>query len=87
MQTRREFLMTSAMCAYALGGAPAFLPAISENDAGRNAGAPLLHGDPYTAHVDEHGLGGRSFEAARHHALRFRSMPDDRDRFVLGLEV
>ena len=84
-QTRREFLVTTGMgvCAVALSGGPNPSSVRQTQE-----GAPLLHdGDPYTAHVHDEGLGGRCFEAMREHALRFRSSPDDRDRYVLGLEV
>lgn len=88
-QTRREFLITStaAICSIGVGAAasglsleaPA-LPAITSQPA-------LLEGDPYSAHVDDCGLGGRSWDAAFDHAMRFRSDPSDRDRYVLGLEL
>jgi hypothetical protein len=83
MQTRREFLMTSAMCVLISSGT-----LVSRADSTPETGVapPFLEGDPYTAHADECGLGGRSFDAAREHALRFRSGAADRDRFVLGLE-
>jgi hypothetical protein len=87
MQTRREFLMTSAMCVL-ISGAPPILAANSEVDDAATIGrAPLMiEGDPYTAHADENGLGGRSFDAACEHALRFRMPAELRDRYVLGLE-
>ena len=77
--TRREFLITSttAVCAMSFG-LPAFAPRCE---------AFLLEGDPYTAHVDEHGLGGRTWDDAYEHALRFRSTPFQRDQYVLGLEL
>ncbi len=81
-QSRREFLIT-LLCGIALwrAGVP---PAVT----GRPARSlNLLEGDPYTAHVDEHGLGGRTWDSARDHAQRFRSTPADRDRYVLGLEI
>ena len=89
MQTRREFLMTSAMCAFVVGSMEDRQSCLSAAEMDRQdcLSSTLLEGDPYIAHVDEHGLGGRSFEAARDHALRFRSTADDRDRFVLGLEI
>ena len=83
MQTRREFLMTSAMCVL-VSGTPGLLRAGTVSEL--PAAPPLLEGDPYTAHVDECGLGGRSFDAAREHALRFRTGGWDRDRVALGLE-
>jgi hypothetical protein len=81
--TRREFMiMTSAaMCA---------LPLSHGWSAAQSHPAPapvLFEGDPYTAHVDDHGLGGRSWDDAYEHALRFRSTAADRDRYVLGLEI
>lgn len=83
--TRREFLITTttAMCAISLAGAPSILAAPREI-----AALPvLLEGDPYTAHVDEHGLGGHTWDAAYEHALRFRGTPEHRDQYVLGLEL
>jgi hypothetical protein len=80
MQTRREFLMTSAMCVLVAGGSSFEQPQETAQPA-------YLEGDPYTAHADECGLGGRSFDAAREHALRFRTPAFDRDRFALGLEL
>jgi hypothetical protein len=80
--TRREFLITSttAMCAMSFG-VPSFAAA-------HHPARPfLLEGDPYTAHVDEHGLGGRTWDDAYAHALRFRGTPDQRDHYVLGLEL
>ena len=79
--TRREFLITgtTAMCAISLG-----LPSFATS-------APLepflMEGDPYTAHVDEHGLGGRTWDDAYEHARRFRGTPHHRDQYVLGLEL
>ncbi|HVS33135.1 MAG TPA: twin-arginine translocation signal domain-containing protein [Thermoanaerobaculia bacterium] len=87
MQTRRDFLMTSA-AACMLVGAPLSSPGRAAEGAGEDTGAPFfLRGDPYTAHADECGLGGRSFDSAREHALRFRTPDEFRDRLVLGLEV
>lgn len=87
--TRREFIIasTTAICAVstvrdsliAASAPPGSTPAMCESF--------LLQGDPYTAHVDEHGLGGRSWDAAFEHAQRFRSTADERDRYVLGWEV
>ena len=84
-QTRREFLVTTGvgMCAIAF---PEWSAGFSRH-APAEAGAPLIEGDPYTAHVHDEGLGGRSFDAMQEHALRFRSTPEDRDRYLLGLEV
>ena len=87
MQTRREFLMTSAG-ACALIGAPLSWSG-ADSAAAESAAlhdSPFLHGDPYTAHADECGLGG-SFDEMREHALRFRTPDEFRDRLVLGLEV
>lgn len=83
--TRREFILTTttAMCAISLGGAGSVLA----SPLAARLEPVLLEGDPYTAHVDDHGLGGRSWEAAYEHALRFRGTPEDRDRYVLGLEL
>jgi hypothetical protein len=84
-QTRREFLVTTGvgMCAFwGLAAAPSASTAVAGHGS-----RDLLQGDPYTSHVHDEGLGGRSFDAMREHALRFRSTPDDRDRYVLGLEV
>jgi hypothetical protein len=80
-QTRREFLIVSgaAVIGATLSGATPSPVHGSE--------PTLLEGDPYTAHVDENGLGGRSWNDAYEHALRFRSTPEDRDRYVLGLEI
>jgi len=84
--TRRDFLATAgaAISATAIG-APLF--------AGRAEPLPFPHdgpaylaGDPYLATADGPGLGGRSFQEARDRALRFRTPPAERDRFVLGLE-
>jgi hypothetical protein len=88
MQTRREFLTTSAMCVLILGmeDSQSCLSA-SEQDRQDCLSSTVLVGDPYTAHADEPGLGGRSFDAARDHALRFRTPDAYRDRFALGLEI
>lgn len=72
------------MCAMSLGGTPS---AIFDGPREYVALPALLDGDPYLAHVDEHGLGGRTWEAAFEHALRFRGTPEQRDQFVLGLEL
>ena len=85
MQTRREFLITTTACALVTTATPVL--AVEASRPPSLSAAPLLEADPYTCHLDEHGLGGRSFDAALEHALRFRSTPEDRDRFVLGLEV
>ncbi len=50
-------------------------------------GNAFLHGDPYTAHADDCGLGRGSFDELREHAFRFRTPDDFRDRLVLDLEV
>ena len=71
------------MCAISLSGAPLMF----DGPRGNVALPTLLEGDPYTAHVDEQGLGGRTWEAAFEHALRFRGTPEQRDQFVLGLEL
>jgi hypothetical protein len=83
--TRREFVVTTAAAGAVL---------LSTQHAALSIPQPaprfehwLLEGDPYTAHVDECGLGGRTWDEAREHALRFRSTPDDRDRYVLGMEI
>lgn len=83
--TRREFLLTTttAMCAISLSGAPSMFSVPHENP----SFPTLLEGDPYTAHVDEHGLGGHTWDAAYEHALRFRGTPEQRDQYVLGLEL
>ena len=89
-QTRREFIVTMVCSA---GILPAAAPASSRQPAGGRrdgrleGGATMLQGDPYLAFVDDAGLGGQSWEAARDHALRFRSTPEERDRYVLGLEI
>jgi hypothetical protein len=86
--TRREFMIaaTTAVCAVSLSGGHSLIPGpLAET---KHVPEPLLfEGDPYTAHVEDRGLGGRSWEEACEHALRFRSAADDRDRYVLGLEI
>ncbi|HEV7767778.1 MAG TPA: hypothetical protein VGQ76_22435 [Thermoanaerobaculia bacterium] len=81
--TRREFMImtTAAMCTLSVsdGWSAAQLHHALE--------PALFDGDPYTAHVDDHGLGGRTWESAYEHAIRFRSNAADRDRYVLGLEI
>ncbi len=86
--TRREFMITTttAMCVISLSGGHALI-ADHRAETQYAVELMLLEGDPYTAHVDERGLGGRSWEEACEHALRFRSAADDRDRYVLGLEI
>lgn len=84
-QTRREFLITSA-AAISVFRSAAAQPPLSDPKQRPCQAPALLEGDPYTAHVDDHGLGGRSFDQAYHHALRFRSTAEGRDRYVLGLE-
>lgn len=72
---------------------PAVAPASSRQPAGGRrdgrleGGVTLFEGDPYLAFVDDGGLGGRTWDEAREHALRFRSTPEERDRYVLGLEI
>jgi hypothetical protein len=80
--TRREFMImtTAAMCAMSWTTDWSAAPHHAIEPA-------LFEGDPYTAHVDDHGLGGRTWDDAYEHALRFRSTAADRDRYVLGLEI
>lgn len=80
---RREFLVATTIVA-----AAAVVPAA------RAADPPVmrepitwLHGDPYLASVIEGALGGRELHAVRDQALRFRTGEQDRDRYVLGLEL
>ncbi len=89
-QTRREFIVTSAAAVAALGVIPT--PSGVEGEEPEGVGGignvnVMFEGDPYLAFVDDAGLGGRTYEAALEHALRFRSTPDDRDRYVLGLDA
>ena len=81
-QTRREFLVTTAVVA----GAAAAWPAMAEVPPEAAGEHVMLAGDPYLATVDDSALGG-SFEAARQRAQRFRTTDADRDCYVLGLEV
>ena len=88
-QTRREFLLTSAaalataaVLPHEIHASPPLTP-----DCSSYLEPAWIEGDPYTASACSGGLGGRSFDAAREHALRFRSTPEDRDRYVLGLEI
>jgi hypothetical protein len=47
----------------------------------------MLLGDPYEATVPDGGFRRRSFDDARHYALRFRSTDFDRDREFLGVKI
>ena len=82
-QTRREFLVTTAVVA----GGSALLPSIASASPELSAAPAMLTGDPYQATVPDSGFGRRSFEEARHYALRFRSTDSDRDRECLGVEI
>jgi len=83
--SRREFVIatTAAACATALtvDSPRADSPSIP------NDGPAWIEGDPYSAHAAGPGLGGRSFEAAKHQALATRLPADERDRYLLGLEL
>ena len=81
-QTRREFLVTTAVVA----GAAAAWPAMADVPPEAAGEHVMLSGDPYLATVEDSVLGG-SFETARQRALRFRAPEADRDRYILGLEV
>ena len=82
-QTRREFLVTTAVVA----GGSALLPSMASATPERPADATMLIGDPYRATVPDAGFGRRSFDEARHYALRFRSTDSDRDFEFLGVEI
>jgi len=82
-QTRREFLVTTAVVA----GASALLPSMASAVPEPLAGPAMLIGDPYQASIPDGGFGRRSFEDARHYAIRFRSTESDRDREFLGVEI
>jgi len=85
-QTRREFIVTSAAAVVSLS----VIPSVSEGPGGEGGTGNvdvMFEGDPYLAFVDDGGLGGRTWDEAREHALRFRSTPEERDRYVLGLEI
>ena len=82
-QTRREFLMTTAVVA---GGA-ALVPALVTAEQPQAIEPVMLIGDAYGATVVDGGFGRRSLEEARQHALRFRSTECDRDRAFLGVEI
>lgn len=90
-QTRREFLIASTALLGSASvpesnGAFAAEPR-STPDATACAIEPgWLAGDPYATGACEAGFHGRSFDAARDYALRFRVPDADRDRVVLGLE-
>ena len=86
---RREFIAIVACSAAIL---PAVTPASSRPAGGRRdgrleGGVTLFDGDPYLACVDDGGLGGGTWDEAYEHALRFRSTPEERDKYVLGLEL
>ncbi|HXI14613.1 MAG TPA: hypothetical protein VNM92_18500 [Thermoanaerobaculia bacterium] len=83
--SRREFVIvsTAAACATAL----AVETQASSSPTFPGDGPAWIEGDPYTAHASGPGLGGRSFEAAKHQALSTRLPADERDRYVLGLEL
>lgn len=82
-QTRREFLVTTAVVA----GGTAFLSQIVTAQAPPELEPAMLIGDAYGATVVDGGFGRRSLDEARQHALRFRSTDLDRDRAFLGVEV
>jgi hypothetical protein len=82
-QTRREFLVTTAVVA----GGSALLPSVAGAAPELAAHPTMLIGDPYEATVPDGGFGRRSFNEARHYALRFRSTDFDRDREFLGVEI
>ena len=82
-QTRREFLVTTAVVA----GGTALLPQIVTAQQPPALEPAMLTGDAYGATVVDGGFGKRSLDEARQHALRFRSTELDRDREFLGVEV
>jgi hypothetical protein len=82
-QTRREFLVTTAVVA----GGSALLPSIAGAAPELPARPVMLLGDPYEATVPDGGFRRRSFDDARHYALRFRSTDFDRDREFLGVKI
>lgn len=83
-QTRREFVVTTAVVA---GGTVLLASAPSTVNAAPAPAPEMFEGDPYLGFVDDGSLRGRTFEQARHHALRFRTPAEERDRLVLGLEI
>ena len=82
-QTRREFLVTTAVVA----GGSALLPSIVAAAPEPAAAPVMLAGDPYQATVPDGGFGRLALDDARQHALRFRSTGFDRDREFLGVEI
>jgi hypothetical protein len=82
-QTRREFLVTTAVVA----GGTAFLAPIVTAQPPVALQPAMMIGDAYGATVVDGGFGRRSLDEARQHALRFRSTDSDRDREFLGVEV
>jgi len=88
-QTRREFLITSA-AALSVAAAPLDAdtdPVSARGPAPHPTEPAWMVGDPYIASACTAGFGGRSFDAARDHALRFRMPDHERDRLLLGLEL
>ncbi len=85
-QSRREFLITSAAALAAVATVNLSASPPDQADAFGEPEPAWIHGDPYTASACGGGLGGRSFEASRAQALRFRMPAEERDRYVLGLE-
>jgi hypothetical protein len=89
-QTRRDFLYTSAaaLCVTAVGSIESKAATLTTECSSSSPCDPdWIHGDPYLATADHVGLGGRSWEEARDQFARFRMPPDERDRYVLGLEI
>ncbi|HVR42372.1 MAG TPA: hypothetical protein VMS56_02905 [Thermoanaerobaculia bacterium] len=88
--TRRDFLIRSGLALSVAAVGPVGLRGSEAAAVAPRAPAAepgWIAGDPYTASACPGGLGGRSFDAAREQALRFR-MPDrERDRILLGLEI
>ena len=82
-QTRREFLVTTAVVA----GGSALLPSIVSASPEPASAPVMLAGDPYQATVPDGGFGRLALDDARQHALRFHSTGLDRDREFLGLEI
>lgn len=89
-QTRRDFLYTSAaaLCVTAVASIELdAAPLAADCSSAVPCGPDWIQGDPYLATADHVGLGGHSWEEARDQFARFRMPAEERDRYVLGLEI
>ena len=81
---RREVIVTTAaaVASTTLPAAEPFPPESFERET-----VTWIHGDPYSGSVLESPRSGETFDEAFDFAMRYRTEPEERDRYVLGLEL